>query len=101
MSEPERSVPQTWRLIEPRTILWTQWGDDYIIYHRPSGKTHFINAATAQLLKNILLEPKTALSAALELAVAQQASCNEEFLVAVGRSLQRLEDVGLVERREG
>jgi PqqD family protein of HPr-rel-A system len=94
-------VPPAWCSIEPHDNLWAHWDDDYVIYHRASGKTHFVNAATAELLNNILLVPKTAVAAAEELAASQEASGDAAFFAEVARLLERLEYAGLVERRDG
>lgn len=101
MSNPEPSVVTAWRTLDPQNSLWAQWGDDFVVYHRPSGKTHFVNAATAHLLTSVLVEPKTAIAAAEELASAQDATGDAEFFAQVDRLLSRLEHVGLVERCEG
>jgi PqqD family protein of HPr-rel-A system len=95
------SVATVWQSLESGNVLWAQWDDDYVLYHRPSGKTHFVNAATAELLTSILLEPKSAHAAAEELAAAEQASGDEAFFAEVASLLERLEHVGLVERRDG
>jgi PqqD family protein of HPr-rel-A system len=90
-----------WQSRDPENVLWAHWDDDYVLYHRPSGKTHFVNAATAQLLTSVLREPKSASAAADELAAAQEAAGDAEFFSEVARLLERLEHVGLVERCDG
>jgi PqqD family protein of HPr-rel-A system len=94
-------VATAWRSLEPGNVLWAEWDGEYVLYHRPSGKTHFVNAATVQLLKTVLLEPKSARAAALELAAGEAADADDEFCAEVAALLERLEHVGLVERRDG
>jgi PqqD family protein of HPr-rel-A system len=79
-------------------LVWAEFGTDFVVYHRPSGKTHFFNAATALLLKEVLVEPRSALEAAQDLAERQAADATAEFLAAVQHSLEHLEYLGLVDR---
>lgn len=87
-----------WRAIEPSNVLWVNWGDDYVLYHRPSGKTHFVNTATAYLLGIVLCEPKSALAASAALAGFGRAAEDEKFGAEIADLLVRLEHVGLVNR---
>jgi PqqD family protein of HPr-rel-A system len=78
--------------------VWAEFGVDVVVYHRPSGKTHFLNAATALLLKDVLVQPKSSLEAAEELADLQASAADSNFLVAVRASLEHLEHLGLADR---
>lgn len=72
-----------------------------MVYHRPSGKTHFINAATALLLERILTEPTDLEGACTALVRSQRgpdAEIHDDFRRDVAATLLRLEDLGLVER---
>ena len=74
------------------------FGNDYVAYHRPSGKTHFLNAASQLLICNILTEP-TALSAiAEEFAPDVTDDHADAYLEQMKAMLDRLEHLGLVER---
>ena len=77
---------------------WVQWGDDCVVYHHPSGKTHFLNAGAALLLREVLVEPKDSLTAADELAGAQGASADGRFREYVDQMLRRFDELGLVDR---
>jgi PqqD family protein of HPr-rel-A system len=72
--------------------------DTYIVYHRPSGKTHFLNGATADLLEHVLLAARTTRAAAEELAAREGAVADAAFSSAVEESLRQLEHLGLIER---
>jgi PqqD family protein of HPr-rel-A system len=37
---------------------WALWDDGQALFHIPSGKTHFVNADTVQLLNDILRVPR-------------------------------------------
>jgi len=91
-------VGPSWRAGRADELVWAHFGTDFVLYHRPSGKTHFLNAATALLLKEVLVRPKNALEAAEELADHQAAVASYDFLAAVQHSLEHLEHLGLVER---
>lgn len=87
-----------WRSGPPQDLAWAELGDDYVLYHRPSGKTHLLNAASAALLRQVLLEPKDARSAARELADREGAEGHADFVDAVTAALAQLEHLGLIER---
>jgi PqqD family protein of HPr-rel-A system len=98
MAELDPSREPEWRAGPAQDLIWVDFGDDCIVYHRPSGKTHFLNGASALLLKTVLLEPKTARVAAEELAACEQAVGDAEFFATVAESLEQLAHLGLVER---
>jgi PqqD family protein of HPr-rel-A system len=77
-----------------------QWGDTYVAYHRPSGKTHFLNGVMAELLGSVLVTERTADSVAEELAARQGAAVDPDFRAAVADSLAQLDYLGLIERCE-
>jgi PqqD family protein of HPr-rel-A system len=98
-TDPQRGV--AWRASGLDNLVWAAYDDDYIVYHRASGKTHFLNAATATLLTRVLETPKAAAEAAAELAAIEQAAVDDGFVAAVEASLHDLEHLGLVEQRDG
>lgn len=93
------SGPETrWRSGSPQDLAWAEFDADFVVYHRPSGKTHLLNAASAALLRQVLLEPKDARAAAEELAAGEGAVGDAGFLAAVVAALAQLEHLGLIER---
>ena len=88
----------SWVAAPVAEMLWSGAGDDYVLYHRPSGKTHFVNAATRQLLTQVLSEPRDLAAAAAELAGLQSVPFDADFVAQVGSLLQRCEELGLVRR---
>lgn len=68
------------------------------MYHRPSGKTHFLNEAARVLIERVLNEPHEAGRIADEFARTQGVEPDEEFRTQVWGLLVRLEELGLVER---
>jgi PqqD family protein of HPr-rel-A system len=101
MSASPRAVPDKWSAGPAANLAWAEFDDAFIVYHRPSGKTHFLNSATMQLLTRVLTSPHTASTAAERLAADQDAVGDEAFFAAVAESLRYLEHLGLVERSDG
>ena len=87
-----------WRAAPARDLQWAGWDGDYAVFHAPSGQTHFVNGATARLLREVLVTPKTIELAAFELAAAEGAEPGPDFLPGVAELVERLEALGLVER---
>ena len=74
--------------------MWEDWDDESVVYHVPAGKTHFLNAAGAHLLRFL-----GAREASLEeIAAALQAPRDSELRQQLALSLIRFEQLGLVER---
>jgi PqqD family protein of HPr-rel-A system len=94
----ESSTEPAWLAAPGADLAWRRIGDEYVVYHRPSGKTHFLNPPSAHLLLDLLRQPRTAAAAAAALAAAETAEAGEEYRAAVTRLLFRLEELGLVER---
>ncbi|GMU68273.1 MAG: hypothetical protein AMXMBFR37_06060 [Steroidobacteraceae bacterium] len=78
--------------------MWADWDDLAVLYHRPSGKTHFINASTAFLLEHLVDTPVGIEAATQALAAAQGAVADEALREEVAATLLRLEELGLIER---
>ena len=76
--------------------MWADWGDDCVLYHVPSGKTHLLNAGAMLLLRQVLVVPLTAAEAADRLAELQRASPDSRFQGHIAQLLQRFDALGLV-----
>lgn len=90
-----------WRSADPQQLAWASWDGGHAVYHRPSGKTHFVNAATALLLERILIHPTGLEAACVALAGSQHgadAGIDDRFMRDVVATLLRLEELGLVVR---
>lgn len=94
----DQGRPARWRAVAQSEFVWANEGEAPVLYHRRSGRTHFVNAATALLLQEILLEPKDAGEAAAALAAGQAAPEETDLPEQVQAILLRLEELGLVER---
>ncbi|WP_405240421.1 HPr-rel-A system PqqD family peptide chaperone [Lentisalinibacter orientalis] len=90
----------SWYVPFPDDLIWASWGDSYVAYHRPSGKTHFLNSASHELLCEVLRE-----SADIEAIARDFAPVNDNDGVVSSRDreqlaalLNHLEELGLVRR---
>jgi PqqD family protein of HPr-rel-A system len=100
MSESTEAEETRWRSRPADELAWSELGDAYVVYHRPSGRTHFFNTATADLLGHVLAVPRTARSAADELATREGAAADAAFVAVIMDSLAHLAHLGLIERCE-
>lgn len=86
-----------WRVPAGEPFAWAHAPSGHVLYHRPSGQTHFLNDGTTLLIDRCLLEPQDAEGAALALAALQNAEPDPRFLRHVAELLTHLEELGLVE----
>ena len=98
MSKESSTARPKWQSTSPGDILWVEWERNFVAYHRPSGKTHFLNAASEILLTEILAEPKDAESVADEFSAEVTGDRADEYLEQITSMLERLEQLGLLER---
>jgi len=96
LNEPHSSVDQTWCVPGTNDILWAEWDGDFIAFHRPSGKTHLLNAASQALLSRILVAPKTTHDILRELASGDSGAHEASLVAAIDDLLARLEELGLI-----
>jgi len=90
----------SWYVRDPAELIWASWNESYVAYHRPSGKTHFLNAASYELLTELLREPRDIETIATEFSPAESedevaSARNRDQLAAL---LNQLEQLGLIRR---
>lgn len=90
-------APRRWRVASGSPFAWMHSDSGHVLYHRPSGQTHFLNEGAMLLLVRCLLEPHDADEAARTLASLQQAEPDARFLEHVSDLLLHLESLGLIE----
>jgi PqqD family protein of HPr-rel-A system len=91
------SDTSTW-ISNAADCVWANYHDSYVVFHRPSGKTHFLNAAGYRLLTEILDRPGGTASVAAELTVAGAEEPSRLNVDEVHAMLVRFEYLGLVDR---
>ncbi len=87
-----------WRSPAPDTIAWAFWDDDYVAYHRPSGRTHFLNVSSRHLIAELLCEPKDAATVAQAFSPPRDDMERQAHLSEITSMLERLEHLGLIDR---
>jgi PqqD family protein of HPr-rel-A system len=88
-----------WRTCPADDLDWARFDDEYVVYHRPSGKTHFLNAATHRLLTELLVESATTRTVAAAFAAEGLASPDGDVGKELDSTLRHVESLGLVVRR--
>ena len=43
-----------WQVNDPGSLMWEQWDGEYVVYHVPSGTTHFLNATGGLILHRLV-----------------------------------------------
>jgi PqqD family protein of HPr-rel-A system len=98
MSDAPEQIPELrWRSVAPDTLDWVEWDGEFVVFHEPSGKTHFLNAATARLLRELLGEPQYIGQVVAALSAGQDEADQQTIRETTEEMLLRLEDLGLVQ----
>ena len=110
MNDTDEQNRPVWCAVDPGSMVWADWGEDHAVYHRPSGRTHFLNETSRLLIVHVLPAPGTpgadaaTVAAALDLAgdEGDPATATEEIAPEITEEirdlLMHLEALGLVER---
>lgn len=95
----ESSLPDPhWTAATATELLWAEWEGQYVLFHRPSGRTHVVNASTWLLLNEVLRDSLTLEATTLEFARLRETPIDEELRAYVAGLLLHLEELGLVTR---
>lgn len=87
-----------WRAAAQSDCALAQWDDQVIVFHRPSGLTHFINASMAQLLADLSAGPCSTELLVDHFIGDPDSSGPSEVRDHVLSLLFRLEELGLITR---
>jgi PqqD family protein of HPr-rel-A system len=98
MREGALTISSKWCSQSPDDIVWVVLDGEFVVYHRPSGKTHFLNAASQLLICDILRKPRDFAGIANEFASSDTDDHPDIYLEEMRSLLNRLEALGLVER---
>ncbi len=97
----EQDRPE-WCAVDPESMVWADWGRDQVVYHRPSGRTHFLNDVSRRLILDVLPpagEPgRDAGSVAAALDLPDDDLDAAAIVEEIRDLLMHLEALGLVER---
>ena len=86
-----------WWCATPEDFAWFGGADDIVVYHRPSGTTHLVNASSKYLLSNLLLTPHS-LDEITAVFEDDASVVSTERRDSVAAMLTRFEQLGFVER---
>ena len=92
------SSPKWWRARSPDEIVWAHFDEDYVAFHRPSGKTHFLNAASHLLICEILTEARDLDAIVGEFVMDEDGGDPAAHTAQMRSILDHLEILGLIER---
>lgn len=90
-----------WRTADSVNLAWVHWDDGAAVFHRPSGKTHFLNPASVRLLALLDERERSALQAASDLAALEGVQQSREYTEQVENTLYRLGQLGLAQCMRG
>jgi len=87
-----------WKAKDAGSLLWERWGDEYVVFHIPSGKTHFLNAAGALVLEILGRQDSDVAHLAAEIGRRASTAVDDTLMAQIQQSLVRYEQLGLVSR---
>jgi len=96
MNEQAGKEISRWLSTGPDDLVWAAWGHDHIAYHRPSGKTHFLNASSRYLITELLCEPLALDEVVEAFAPAEIEGEQSAQTTRLCAMLERLEHLGFV-----
>jgi len=85
-----------WCNSKQEDLLWAEWDNEFIVYHKPSGKTHLVNALSRELIEQILTTPLSTDEIAGTLATELGIECTELHVANIAGLLKRLDELGLI-----
>jgi PqqD family protein of HPr-rel-A system len=77
---------------------WEEWDQRFVLFHRASQKTHYLNQTSAIVLQCLVESPHTADALADTLAQESGEPLSDELRSNIAGLLQRLETQGLAMR---
>jgi PqqD family protein of HPr-rel-A system len=87
----------TWRLLQPASLMWRCWDDEYVVFHPFSGMTHYLDAIAGAVFELLLDHAGTARELTVSVADLAETPVSENLADAVRQVLRRFEEVGLAE----
>ena len=98
MSTLQSSTPVRWIAKSAEDLVWARLDEDYVAYHRPSGKTHLLNGASHRLLRETLTTPLDLSTVVRETLDSPDGDPVPSLLGEMESLLEHLERLDLVER---
>lgn len=87
-----------WKAADASLMVWAEFGDDCVLFHRPSGKTHFVNQTTRELLSAMQHRSMTTAQIALAYGAEGGSVADAAADEQITATLLRFEALGLLRR---
>jgi PqqD family protein of HPr-rel-A system len=81
-------------------FCWEEWEERYVLFHRSSQKTHYLNQTSALVLQHLIESPHSVETLADSLAEESGEPTSDELRSNISRLLRRLETQGLAMRAQ-
>ncbi len=86
-----------WQVSPALKLSWRTWGDDTVVYHHGSGDTHKLNPLSAQALRLLQSQPRTAHDLTQQLAAAIGQVADDQLLRYTEKLMDHFDQLGLIE----
>ncbi|SER31231.1 PqqD family protein, HPr-rel-A system [Nitrosomonas sp. Nm51] len=87
-----------WRANQFHTLLIEDWNEEYTVFQPDSGKTHFFNQMSIQMLIYLDQNPATLEEISTHLAMQFQQTPDNSFLRSIEKVLHHFDTLGLVSK---
>ncbi len=77
-------------------LIWREWDDEHVVYHRASGETHLLNAVAAATLRALERSSLTLDELCERIASEFRADAPEAYGASLANLLAYFDDLGLV-----
>jgi PqqD family protein of HPr-rel-A system len=85
-----------WASAPHQDLVWRSWDGISIVYHVPSGRTHFLNELGSAILRGVGELPRTTDEIRSALVDAYRLEASDELAAATLETLHTLDRLGLV-----
>jgi PqqD family protein of HPr-rel-A system len=97
MELPRKDMDAAWRGLETDDLLWSSWGDEFIVYRVASGDTHQLSPLAVDVLQVLQQAPASIKQLTEHIAAVLQVPCDHALMVYVEDILATLKRSGLIE----
>lgn len=91
------SVKTRIQLCRPSSLLWSSWGDEFVVFDEASGQTHLLDPIKAFVLDTVMDGPLDVLSLTPLLSEALVVPAEVDLNELIDAALEQLERSQLVE----
>jgi len=92
------SIHPVWQSSEFHALLIEDWGGEYTVFQPDSGKTHFLNQMSMQILSFLNQRPASIIEISNYLGEQFQQNTGKKFQQSLEKILYHLDTLGLVNK---